>query len=163
LTLSITPALITRQRQNLGQTRACGVELDGQFRPANHFAISGGYLFADSRVVDFPPDRTLENLRVPQVARHQFTFQFQYSNDRYLDAGVQFRAGSSQFDDDQNRFRLGGYSTLDGSVSRKLTSRLRIFAAIENALGTEIESGRTPVLTLAAPRTVRVGLRLRLR
>lgn len=162
-TLSVTPSLITRQRQNLGQTRSCGVESDGQFRVTREITASAGYLFVDSRVTDFPPDPSLENLRVPQIARHQFSAQFQYSNAKIVNLGVQFRAASGQFDDDQNRIRLRGYSTLDAFVSRRLGRYTEVFAAIENAFDSEVESGRTPVLTLAIPRSIRVGIRLRFR
>lgn len=162
-TLSVTPSLITRQRQNLGQTRSCGVESDGQFRITREITASAGYLFVDSRVTDFPPDPSLEGLRVPQIARHQFSAQLQYSNAKVVNLGVQFRAASSQFDDDQNRFRLCGYSTLDAFVSRRLNRHTEVFAAIENAFDSKVESGRTPVLTLATSRSVRVGIRLRFR
>ena len=72
------------------------------------------------------------------------------------------RAASSS-DDDRNRFRLGAYSTLDAIISRRVNKYIQVYGAVENALDTAIESGRTPVLTLASPRTVRFGLRLKFR
>lgn len=162
VTLTVTPGLITRQRQNLGQTRACGIETDGQMKLTRELSVSGGYLFVDSRVVSFPMNRALENLRIPQVARNQFTFQFEYSNPKNVRFALQMRGSDSQFDDDQNLFRLSSYFTADAFASRRLTQQLEIFAAAENLFDSEIEAGRTPVLTLASPRTVRIGLRLRL-
>ncbi|HKX84833.1 MAG TPA: TonB-dependent receptor [Pyrinomonadaceae bacterium] len=161
LTLAVTPALITRQRQNLGQTRSCGFEADAQYRLSDEISLSGGYLFADARVTDFPPDRTLEKRRIPQIARHQFTFQIQYANPRYINLGLQLRTGSNQFDDDQNRLQLKAFSTIDAIVSRRISRYIEIFAAIENLFDSKIESGRTPVLTLASPQGVRIGIRLR--
>jgi len=161
LTLAVTPTLITRLRQNLGKTRSCGFEADGQYRLSDEISLSGGYLFVDSRVNDFPPDRSLEDLRVPQIPKHQVTFQFQYANPRTVNAGLQFRAGSSQFDDDRNRFPLRGYATVDGFISRRITRHIAIFSAVENLFDTEVQSGRTPVLTLAAPRSLRFGIRIR--
>lgn len=162
VTLTVTPALITRQRQNLGRTRACGIETDGQMQLTNELSVSGGYLFVDSRVVSFPVNVALENLRIPQIARHQFTFQFEYSHPKIVRVAMQMRSSSGQFDDDQNLFPLRGYFTADALASRKLTHRVEVFAAAENLFDSKIEAGRTPVLTLASPRTVRVGLRLRL-
>jgi outer membrane receptor protein involved in Fe transport len=162
VTLSIAANLITRQRQNIGRTRSCGLETDGQIRVSDHFRISGGYLFADARVTSFPANVSLEGLLIPQVARHQFTFQGEYSDPKFATVGLQLRTVSSQFDDDQNQFRLAGFATVEGFISRQLTNQLAIFAAVENLFDSRIESGRTPVLTLASPRTVRAGVRLRL-
>ena len=162
VTLSTTPALITRQRRNLGRTRSRGFEADAEVRPAARWTLSAGYLFADARVARFPADTSLEGLRVPQVARHQLTFQARYANPRLLNFGVQARASSSQFDDDQNLLRLRGYFTLDALVSRRLARGVELFAAAENLTGRRYEVGRTPVLTLGPPLFVRAGLRLRL-
>lgn len=71
------------------------------------WTISGGYLFADATVLHFPANTALEGLLIPQVARHQLTFQIYYNNPALFHFGLQARASSAQFDDDQNRFRLG--------------------------------------------------------
>jgi outer membrane receptor protein involved in Fe transport len=160
VTLSTTPVLITRQRQNLGQTRSCGLEADSQFRATHDLNFSAGYLFVDARVTKFPADRSLEGLRVPQVAKNQFTLQARYDNARLANVALQLRASGQQFDDDQNIFRLAGFATVDVFASRWIDRRLEIYVAAENIFNEKVESGRTPVLTLASPRTVRVGIRL---
>ncbi|HVF45180.1 MAG TPA: TonB-dependent receptor [Pyrinomonadaceae bacterium] len=162
VTLGATPALITRQRRNLGRTRSRGFEAEGEVRPGGRWTLSAGYLFADARVRRFPADTSLEGLRVPQVARGQFTFQARYAAPARFSFGVQARASSSQFDDDQNLLRLRGYFTLDALASRRLARGVELFAAAENLTGRRYEVGRTPVLTLGPPLFVRVGLRLRL-
>lgn len=160
VTLSAGPGSIIRQRVNVGRTRTCGVESDGQFKISDQLRVSGGYLFADARITSFPPSIALEGLRIAQIAPHQFTAQAEYSNARVVTAALQLRASSSQFDDDQNQFRLAGYANLDAFVSRRFGKHLSGFFAIENVFDSRIESGRTPVLTLAAPRTLRIGIRL---
>jgi outer membrane receptor protein involved in Fe transport len=162
VTLNVTPSLITRQRQNAARTRSCGVEADGNFQVTDHLRISTGYLFVDSRVSSFPTNPSLEGLLIPQVARHQFTFQSTYSGWKKTTLGVQLRAVGPQFDDDQNQFRLRAFSSVDVFASRRLGKKIEIFASAENLFDTKIEAGRTPVLTLASPRTFRAGLRLRL-
>lgn len=162
VTLSTTPALITRQRRNLGRTRSRGFEAEGEVRPAARWTLSAGYLFADARVASFPADTSLEGLRVQQVARQQLTFQARYTNPARLSFGLQARASSSQFDDDQNLLRLRGYFTLDALASRRIARGVEAFAAAENLTGRRYEVGRTPVLTLGPPLFVRFGLRLRL-
>jgi outer membrane receptor protein involved in Fe transport len=162
VTLGVTPALITRQRRNLGRTRSRGFEAEGELRAGGRWTLSAGYLFADARVVSFPADTSLEGLRVPQVARQQLTFQARYTNPARLSFGLQARASGAQFDDDQNLLRLRGYFSLDALASRRLARGVELFAAAENLTGRRYEVGRTPVLTLGPPTFVRVGLRLRL-
>lgn len=160
VTLNVTPALITRQRQNLGRTRSRGIELETEARINNRWSLNAGYLFTDSRVVEFPANRALENLFVPQVARQQLTFQVRYANPARLTLSLQGRASGSQFDDDQNRFRLDPYFTLDAFASRKIRRKLEAFVAAENLFNQRYEVGRTPLTTLGTPLLIRAGFRI---
>jgi outer membrane receptor protein involved in Fe transport len=99
---------------------------------------------------------------IPQVPAHQFTFQAAYSNPSIVTLSFQGRASSSQFDDDQNLFRLGSYFTFDTFASRRLSRRFDIFFAAENLFNQRYEVGKTPVTTLGPPILVRAGLRLHL-
>ncbi|HEY0377405.1 MAG TPA: TonB-dependent receptor [Pyrinomonadaceae bacterium] len=160
VTLSVTPALITRQRQNLGRTRSRGLELEWDARLTNTFTVSGGYLFADATVVSFPANTALEGLLIPQVPRHQLTFQARYANPSILTAALQGRASGAQFDDDQNRFRLAPYFTLDAFASRRLTRTLEGFVALENIFDRRYTTGLTPIRTIGPPTLARFGFRL---
>ena len=162
VTLKATPTLITRQRQNLGRTRSRGVEIEAEARLNQFWSFSAAYLFADATVVRFSANTTLEGLQIPQVARHQFTFQARYGNPSVATVGLQGRAASSQFDDDQNLLRLGNYFTLDAFVSRRVAHGLEAFAAIENLFNQRYEIGKTPVTTLGPPLLIRSGLRFHL-
>ncbi|HEY0431815.1 MAG TPA: TonB-dependent receptor [Pyrinomonadaceae bacterium] len=159
VTLSVTPGLITRRRLNLGRTRSRGVEIETEARLPKFWNLSAGYLFADASLVSFPAQTALEGLRIPQVARHQFTFQLRYANPSVVTLGLQGRASSSQFDDDQNLFRLAPYFTLDLFVSRRMGRSVEAFVAAENLLNQRYEVGKTPVTTLGPPILVRAGLR----
>ena len=161
VTLTVTPSLITRQRQNLGSTRSCGLEIDANSRITSKFNLSAGYLFADARVREFPADRSLEGLRVPQVPQQQFTLQARYTDPKIVTTSVQLRAASSQFDDDQNLFRLRPFAVVDVFASKRLSKNFDLYLAAENIFGSTIEAGRTTVLTLTNPPTVRVGVRIR--
>ncbi|MFL6257262.1 MAG: TonB-dependent receptor [Pyrinomonadaceae bacterium] len=162
VTLSITPALITRQRRNLGRTRSRGFEAEFEQRLGRGWTASAGYLFADASVESFPADVALEGRRLPQVARQQLNFQLRHAGRGPLTFSLQGRASSAQFDDDQNLLRLGGYFTLDAFISRRLGHGVEAFAAAENLTGQRSDVGRTPVLTVGPPAFARVGLRLRL-
>ena len=162
VTLAETPALITRQRRNLGRTRSRGFEAEADARLGPRWSASAGYQFTDSRVVRFPADPALEGLRLPQVPAHSLTFRLDYADPRRLTLGLQARAGGAQFDDDLNRLRLSRFFTLDALASRRLRRGLYLFAAAENLTGTRYDVGRTPLRTLGPPLSLRLGLRLRL-
>jgi outer membrane receptor protein involved in Fe transport len=161
VTVAQTPALITRQRQNLGRTRSRGFEFDAEARPSKRLVLSAGYAFTDARVVSFPPNASLEGLLIPQIPRSVFTFRARYLPTAKVTLGLQGRASSAQFDDDQNRLPLASYFTLDALASKRLSRHADIFAAAENLFNQRYDIGRTPVRTLGAPLFVRVGLRLR--
>lgn len=160
VTLNVAPTLITRQRQNLGRTRSRGLELEWDARLTNRWNISGGYLFSDATVTRFPANTALEGLRIPQIARHQFTSQLRYTNPRRATFGMQGRLTGAQFDDDQNRFPLNRYFTLDALASRHVAHNVEAFVAAENLLNQRYQIGRTPVTTIGSPLLMRVGFRL---
>jgi outer membrane receptor protein involved in Fe transport len=162
VTLSISPippGLITRQRRNLGQTRSRGVELEGTARMGDRWTLSGGYLLSDATVVSARAEPVLEGLRLAQVPRHQASAQLRFSDPRLGTLGLQARWTGDQFDDDRNELRLRSFTTVDALVSHPLTRGLEIFVAGENLLDERVETGRTPVLTLGPPLSLRLGLR----
>ena len=150
VTLSTTPALITRQRQNAGSSRSRGAELDAEYTLRRDWRVSAGYLFVDA---------TLDTgKRVPQVPRNQATLQLAYRSM----FGVQMRWSAIQFDDDLNTLPLRGFISVDAFASRPVTASLDAIVAVENALDRRIEAGATPVVTFAGPRSWRVGVRFKL-
>lgn len=162
VTLSVTPALITRQRQNLGRTRSRGLELETEARITSTFTITGGYQFIDATVLQFPANTLLEGLLIPQVPRHLLTFQARYSNPHRFTFAVQGRAAGEQFDDDQNLLPLDKYFTLDAFASRALGRGVEVFGAFENLTGQRYDIGRTPVRTLGPPLLARIGVRIQI-
>jgi len=162
VTLTIVPNLITRQRQNLGMTRSCGVEADAAIRATPSLTFTAGYLHVHAKVTAMPGNAALVGLRLPQVPRDQGTFRAQYSRIKLGTFSMQLRASGEQFEDDQNLLPLKGYLTADVYASHDVTHRFVVYFAGENIFDTSIEAGRTPVVTLAQPRNFRIGLRLRL-
>jgi outer membrane receptor protein involved in Fe transport len=162
VTLTTTPALITRQRQNLGAIRARGVELAAAVKPNRHWEMSGEYLLSDTTVLRFPANHLLEGLLVPQIPRHQLNIQLSYNDGKWT-AATQGRFVSKQFDDDLNTLPLKRFFTLDAEVSRSLSEQLRLFVAVQNLNGSRYEISSTPVLTIGPPALVRAGFRLSLR
>ena len=162
LTLSASPQLITRQRENLGRTRSRGLELQADAMLTSSLTLSGGYQFTDTTVLDFSADPTLAGNAVPQVPRHQFSIQGRYLNPRVATIALQGRYIGLQYDDDRNRFALDPFFTVDAFVSRRLNRAVELFAAAENLFNQRYMVGRTPMITIGPPLLARVGVRLTL-
>lgn len=162
VTLNVQPALITRQRRNLGRTRSRGLEMEADAQLSNTWSVSGGYMFVDAGVLEFPANPALAGKRLPQVARHQFTFQTRYMNPGLFTLAFQGRASGEQFDDDQNLFPLEPYLTLDAYLSRRINNQLEAFVAAENLFNDRYTVGRTPIRTIGTPLLFRIGFRVRL-
>jgi outer membrane cobalamin receptor len=92
-----------RQRQNFGSATGRGVELELQ-KSFGRIRADAAYLYVDSQL-----DNT--NVWMPQVPRHQGSFQLLYASGRtLLSAGV--RSYAKQFEDDLNIFLLPGFATV---------------------------------------------------
>ena len=156
VTLSQTPALITRQRQNLGRTRSAGAELDADWQVGRHWRASAGWLFVDATV----REGELRGRRVPQVPRHQATAGVTWLRNE-TNVSAQLRWSSMQFDDDRNQLPLASYFVADLFASHPLSERAEATLAVENVLDEDVEAGATPVVTLGQPRAWRIGVRYR--
>jgi outer membrane cobalamin receptor len=147
-TLSSSPSLIVRQRQNGGDSLARGFEVN-----ASHswgaFTGEAAYLYVDSRYVT--------GLRVPQVAKNQGSAGVAYQH-AGTTACLSLRGYSSQFDDDLNKFLLPGYVTLQLVLKQHLVRSLSASFEMENMADRLYYTGFTPTPTIGSPRLVRVGL-----
>jgi outer membrane receptor protein involved in Fe transport len=168
VTLSVTPALITRQRQNLGKTRSRGVNLSSSQNLTHTLSLTEGYEFTNATILSYPASASLVGLRIPEVPRHEVTFQVRYANPgaasplARFNVGLQGRAESSAYDDDVNALRLNPYFALDATVSRRVTSGAELFVAAENLTNQRYQVALTPTANLGPPILVRAGIRLEL-
>jgi len=158
VTLTTTPTLITRQRQNIGVTRARGLELSSEARLPKRLQLVCEFILTDSSVLRFPANAALEGLRIPQVPRKQVNVQLNYLG-RIWTAGLQARFVGQQFDDDQNLLPLDRFFTLDAELSHRLRPQVTLFAAAQNLTNVRYQVGRTPVLTVGPPALARAGVR----
>ena len=147
-TLSSTATTITRERENAGKTLGRGIEvsIDHRWR---EFTGQLGYLFADSRYAT--------GLRVPEVPRSQGSAVLTWAHSRTL-ASAAVRSGSSQFDDDQNRFLLPGYAVVELLLRERLRGNLSATLQITNLLDRVFYTGYTPTPTIGDPRIAMAGL-----
>jgi len=160
VTLSTNPALLTRERENLGRTRSRGVELDAAWR-VSRLEFVAGYQYVDAVVTSFSAQTALVGLQVPQVAPNQFTLQTLYTLPRGWTLSAQARASSRQFDDDLNQFPLDSYFQLDAYVAKRLGRGVEVFTALENLTDSRIQIAKTPTVNVGPPIFARAGVRLR--
>lgn len=152
VTLSVTPQLITRRRENLDRVNAQGLEAEIHLRPQARWEIQASYLYTDSTV-----ERT--GLRVPQVPLNQGSLGVAFNGP--VSVLLQERAAGQQFDDDLNQFPLPGYFVTDLSLRRPFGDRLAVFLSAENLFNRKVVAARTPLETLGNPRLVQLGVSVR--
>ena len=68
----------------------------------------------------------------------------------------------TEYDDSANQFLLHPFARFDVSAERVLGHGLTLTVGAQNVLNRQIDAGRTPILTLAAPRLVEGGIRFRM-
>jgi outer membrane cobalamin receptor len=156
---NVTVTATQRQRRNAGEAHAKGVEIDGDLRVGGRLSLRASTTVVDARFRESlePP---IEGKRIPQVPRVSFAWSAIAEVARNLEASVVWRALSTQFDDDRNVFELAEARQLD----LRLAGRMRHIGwhlSLENALDARIEVGRTPLVTLAPGRALRLGFFVR--
>jgi len=162
VTISVTPSLTTRQRQNLGRTRSIGTEVDGSYRLTSYVQVTAGYQYAHATVVDSTP--SLIGLNIPEVPRHQASVELRYWNPSKVMASVQGRYSSAQFDDDRNTLRLGGFYVMELYAGREFRHGVTGYFAAENLLNrryvvTLTGSPPNPLQNWGPPILARVGIK----
>jgi outer membrane receptor protein involved in Fe transport len=154
--VTVTTTPLVRQRRNAGEAHAKGLELDGEWRPADRGRLRASWVLADSRFRE-SLEPALEGNRLPQVPRSSFSISGDSEFWRGLSVSAIWRAVSSQFDDDRNVFELAPAHQLDLRVAGRVKS-LTWHVSLDNALDNRVEVGRTPLVTLAPERAIRAGL-----
>jgi len=158
VTMSTSPSLNIRQRQNAGRMRSMGAEFEADVRLARTLSVALTSALIDSR---FTGATRLRNYRVPQVAKYSVGLSVRYDNRRWTASG-QLRVTGPQFDDDVNTRTLRRATVVDAYGGRTLARRVVAFVAVENVFDSEYDIGRTPMRTLGLPRAVRTGLQIAL-
>jgi outer membrane receptor protein involved in Fe transport len=161
VTLSSTPTSTLFMRENLGQLTSTGLTAEWDVPVAPWMSVIGGYQLAFSTVTKFQADPTLVGKWTPQVPRNLVTAQLRFSSPRLGVFAVDLRASGQQFDDSANQYRLAGYGQVDLYAAHNFRERWTVYGMVQNVTNQPVEAGRTPILTLGAPRTVLGGIRFR--
>ncbi|MBI4444625.1 MAG: TonB-dependent receptor [Acidobacteria bacterium] len=161
VTLETTPALVTRQRQNLGEVRVRGFQASAQWLPMPEVKLEGRYLLDRSRVETGQVQ--LFGKRLPQVPEHRMTLSVDVALWKSTRLSLTGRYVGSQFDDDLNTLLLDDYSQLDLYLARGFGDSMRAFLAMENLTDTRIIVNRSPVDFIGTPFQIRAGIDFQLR
>jgi len=159
VSLSSTPTSQLLQRQNLGQLESRGLTAEFEIRPLPVLSLTGGYQYAISTVTKFQVNPMLVGKWTPEVPRNSATLQARLQKERVGTLSVDLRASGQQFDDSANQFRLAGYAQVDLYAEHTFGRRWQVYSSVQNLANTEVQAGRTPLLTLGAPRIVSFGVR----
>jgi outer membrane receptor protein involved in Fe transport len=154
-TITATPTAITRQRDN-ASARAIGSELEFEWRLNQVLSATTSWAFTDSTFTQ----AELDGNRVPQVPTSAGSVGLRATHKAWS-ASFGIRVFGEQFDDDQNQFTLRAGSLTDARAALRLSRHGELFGAIENAFDQEIDTGKTPIRTIGAPRQARAGLIVR--
>ena len=161
VTLEITPNLITRQRQNLGEIRIWGVQTELKYHPSVNWRLSSHYFFNNPFVHRFALNPELEGKRLVQKSKHQIVAQALYSNPKTVSLSLQGRYVGAAFDDDRNLYRLGGYFVLDVMGTHRMGERCEVFLGVTNLFDRKYLISTRPN-RIGTPLTLFGGIRLRL-
>jgi outer membrane receptor protein involved in Fe transport len=151
-TVTSTPTAITRIRDN-ADARAIGSEIEFEYRVRTAWSLTTAWAFNDSQFTS----GELDGKRVPQVPKASGSIGLRAGRGPWS-ASASFRVFGEQFDDDVNQFTLRAGSITDARAAWKVVTRAEIFGAIENAFDNEIDTGKTPIRTIGAPRQMRAGI-----
>ena len=156
------PVTFNATYENIGETRASGVELTGSAIATGGFRVSGGYTFLDSKVVRsissspiFAPGRDL--YRRP---RHSGSINASYTRARVSVAAGGVFIGS-RVDSDFNFPSISsnnGYATWNASGEVRIAQRTAAFVTIDNLADAQYME---PLGYPGLGRTARVGVRAR--
>jgi|RhiMethySRZTD1v2_1073278.scaffolds.fasta_scaffold04707_5 outer membrane receptor protein involved in Fe transport len=165
-TVTITPNTLA-QRQNVGRTRIRGFQTDAEYRFARDWRAGGAYVLNRAHITENPSDPSLEGKFLQQVPKNRGSAHVSYSNRRYADVTLTALFVGHQFDDDQNVKAKPGedpglpaYGVVDLSASRAIGGNLDVFFTVQNMFDEEYWVQLQPT-TIAAPRLVNVGFRVR--
>jgi outer membrane receptor protein involved in Fe transport len=157
----VSAAGFYRVRQNLDTVRSRGVEVDAAWT-LGEVSARVSWSHTDPRVED---KGVLDGLRPAQTPRDAGSATLGWARASGLAVSVTGRYVAGQFEDDQNSKRLSDAATLDARIAVPISPALLIEARGENITDTRIEAGigSDGSIERAAPRTLWIGARLRLR
>ncbi|MFQ5743038.1 MAG: TonB-dependent receptor [Acidobacteriota bacterium] len=170
-TQSVTPSLIRRKRQNLGDATVKGLELEGRLQLGRAWTVStaltlmsahfrGGEASAPGNqpTPESAAKAAIAGKRLPQVPDYRARSTIGYLTPSGWNVLASVSATGVQFEDDLNLFPLASAVTIDAGAQIPLRSGLQLTLRGENLLDHGVPVKRTPTLTLGPPRLIYGGI-----
>jgi iron complex outermembrane receptor protein len=149
---------IARMRQNLGQARIAGLELETTWRPTAAWSFTVAYTFMTAEVTSAPDHPDLAGKRLAQVPHHRALASIGYDAPSLISLVADVRFTSPQFEDDLNTLAMDAYTVVDLHARRPIAYGLSAFASAQNLFDRSYLVGRAGIDTIGQPRTILAGL-----
>jgi outer membrane receptor protein involved in Fe transport len=157
----VPPRGLCAQRENLGQIKSRGIELDGSLELGDTARLAGSYVYLNARVSAAPHRPELVGKPLPQLPEHMATLRFTALAPGDLDLFLAGRYVSSRPDDDFGGTLLPSLVLFDLGVTRPLARGFELTLAAENVFDREVVLRRNRLVELGSPRQYRFGVRYR--
>ncbi len=143
-----------RQRQNAGVIDALGVEAQARGRWDEALTWRTAFSYTDAEAAG--------GLRPAQSPQWSATAGVDWALTRAATLSANLSYESPRFEDDLNTRALAAATTLDLRLEQRLSPSLALYAALYNALDSDVETAEaaTGVESFGPPRTARIGLRI---
>lgn len=155
-----------------GNQRSRGVELDLQAQPFSDWVTTASYAYTDAELSSFtelvpldPPNFVVidrSGNRAPLAPRHMFSLWTSKQLDWGLGIALGIRALGEQPIAEDNRYSIGGYTTLDAMISYEMR-RVRLQVNLRNLTGAEYETRGFGAVSAIPARPFEMMARLELR
>ena len=129
ITLSSTPAQITRQRANSDEIRAFGAEFEADVRLTSTLTITGQLALTSSTFQGSVATPAIEDNTVPQVPGWSGAVGLVWADPRVATVNLQVRGTDDAWDDDLNTLVLASYGVVDVFAGRTVWKALQAFVA----------------------------------
>ena len=161
--LFVTQGPTSVMRQNVGEGRSVGADIELRSRLDDLLYMTVGYAFVDSIITSFPGNPSREGLRIPNVSQHQVTAGLTIGQPNIAQLTLQARYLSRQFADDLNRQPIADFIVFDMAVRKRITQWAELFINGENLTDRRYIATQTGSLkTLGQPLLILGGLRIEL-
>lgn len=161
VTVSTTPSLIIRQRQNVGAVHAKGIELGAEAK-LGAFSLSGSFAYTDAKVE--AAGTALDGKRPAQTPRYAASATAAWRPSPRTTLALTLRHTGAQFEDDLETDVLPAATTLDAYAEAPLAGPFSLVLRGENLFDeTVVTRNSGGSIDLGTPRTLWAGVRVAFR
>ncbi len=160
----VSGAGLFAQRQNIDSVESQGIEFDAKFYLNDILSLGASYSYIDAHVNSSDDALAIDGLRPEQVANHYASGFISYDDDSGNALSLSATYLGARFEDDNNILSLSDSLKVDASAVLSITQNIAFNARIENIFDAQIEAAisSTGIIERAQPKTILVGLQLRL-